>query len=118
VSGGIASPGANGRPRSNAPWIDDPQPVPHDLSHTHISSLIAAGWDIAEIAARVGDRIETVLRVYSHQFDAKRRSADRRASLEHRYGVRMATGMATYTPSQTITDGAKVQRLPTHRNTA
>ena len=66
--------------------IGEPRAVAHDLRHTHVSGLIAAGWDVVEIASRVGDTIETVLRVYSHEFDAKRRSAQRRASLEERYG--------------------------------
>lgn len=46
--------------------IADPQPVIHELRHTHVSALIAAGWDVVEIASCVGDTIETVLRVYSH----------------------------------------------------
>jgi len=71
--------------------------------------LIAAGWDVVEIASRVGDRIETVLNTYSHEFDAKRRSAERRASLEERYG--MATEMATHTPSQTVTPVARNPRI-------
>ena len=96
--------------------IPDPQPRVHDLRHTHVSGLIADGWDPVEVASRVGDTIETVLRVYSHDFDAKRRSGQRRASLEERYG--MATEMATHAPSQTVTDGATVQRLRTHRKTA
>lgn len=83
--------------------LEGPQPVIHDLRHTHVSGLIADGWDVVEVAARVGDRVETVLREYAHEFDAKRRSAVRRAALEERYGDGMATGMATSTPSQTIT---------------
>jgi Phage integrase family len=83
--------------------IEDPQPVIHDLRHTHVSGLIADGWDVVEIASRVGDRIETVLRVYAHEFDAKRRSAQRRAALEERYGRQDGYQMATYTPSQAIT---------------
>ncbi len=90
--------------------IEAPRPRVHDLRHTHVSGLIAAGWDVAEIASRVGDSIETVLRVYSHQFDAKRRSAQRRASLEDRYGG-MATEMATHTPSQTITPARRIARI-------
>jgi hypothetical protein len=38
------------------------------------SGLIADGWDVVEIAKRIGDRLETVLGTYSHEFDAKRRS--------------------------------------------
>ncbi len=83
--------------------IEDPRPVIHDLRHTHVSGLIADGWDVVEVAARVGDRVETVLRVYAHEFDAKRRSAARRASLEERYGRQDGYQMATHTPSQAIT---------------
>ena len=96
--------------------LDGPRPVIHDLRHTHASRLIALGWDPVEIAGRLGDRIETVLRVYAHEFDARRRSAERRAALESLYGED-GNQMATNTPLQTATDGAKVQRLPTHRNT-
>jgi integrase len=30
--------------------LNDPQPVVHDLRHTHASKLIAAGWDPVEVA--------------------------------------------------------------------
>ena len=90
--------------------IDAPRPRLHDLRHSHASNLIAAGWDVVEVAARVGDSVETVLRVYSHEFDAKRRSAERRASLEERYGE-MATEMATHTPSQTVTPVTRTARI-------
>ena len=93
-----------------------PRPTIHDLRHSHVSGLIADGWDVVEIAARVGDRIETVLRVYSHQVDAKRRSALRRASLEERYGAGMATRMATHTPSQAITDEGETPVIATLRD--
>lgn len=92
--------------------IESPHPVIHDLRHTHASKLIAAGWDPVEVAKRLGDRIETVLRVYAHEFDARRGSAERQAALESMYGG-MATEMATHAPSQTITDGPKVQHLRT-----
>lgn len=66
--------------------LEQPLPVIHDLRHTHASRLIALGWDPVEIARRLGDRVETVLRVYIHEFDARRRSAERRAALESLYG--------------------------------
>lgn len=91
-----------------------PQPVIHDLRHTHASKLIAAGWDPVEVAARLGDRVETVLRVYAHEFDARRRSAERRALLETLYGED-GDQMATSPPSQTITNTPKIQRLRTGR---
>lgn len=96
--------------------VAEPQPVVHDLRHTHVSRLIAAGWDPVEVAARIGDTLQTTLRVYSHEFDQARRGQERRDALERLYG--MATEMATDRPSQAVTDGAKVQRLPTRRNTA
>jgi integrase len=37
----------------------------HELRHSHVSRLFAAGRDPVSIAARVGDNIETVLRVYA-----------------------------------------------------
>lgn len=66
--------------------LGGPRPVIHDLRHTAASRLIAADWDPVEIAKRLGDRVETVLRVYAHEFDSRRRSDERRASLEAIYG--------------------------------
>lgn len=91
--------------------IEQPYPVPHDLRHTHASKLIRAGWDPVEVAKRLGDRIETILRVYVHEFDARRRSAERQSALESMYGD--GYQMATYAPSHTMTNGAEVQRLRT-----
>jgi integrase len=65
-------------------------PVPHDLRHTHASKLIATGFDMAEIATRLGDTIETVTRTYAHQWDAARRRKDHSARLEAAlYGTAM-----------------------------
>jgi integrase len=93
-----------------ASGIDLPHPKIHDLGHTHASKLIALGWDVVEIAKRLGDREATIWRVYAHEFDKRRRSAQRQAALESAYAG-MATGMATSTPAQAITDEAKVQHL-------
>jgi integrase len=82
--------------------IPDPQPTIHDLRHTHVSGLIADGWDPVEIARRIGDTLATTLAVYSHEFDARRRGDQRRKALEARYD----TGMATHEPQQTATNGA------------
>jgi integrase len=81
--------------------VPEPLPVIHDLRHTHVSGLIADGLDPVEVAQRIGDTLETTLRVYSHEFDARRRGAARRAALEARYG----DGMATDRPQQTAADG-------------
>jgi integrase len=65
-----------------------PAPTFHDLRHSHASALIAAGWDIAEVSARLGHAsIATTQRIYVHQFDAARRSGDRRDRLSALYGV-------------------------------
>jgi integrase len=64
-------------------------PAPHDLRHTHASRLIAAGWDPVEVAARLGDQIQTVLKVYAHEWDAARRRSDQGDRLEAIYGTAM-----------------------------
>jgi integrase len=53
----------------------------HFLRHTHGSQLIAAGWDVAAVAARLGDSIQTVMTTYAHEFDAHRREAEQREQL-------------------------------------
>jgi len=96
--------------------LDDPQPVIHDLRHTHVSGLIADRWDPVEVAGRIGDTLATTLRVYAHEFDAERRSELRRGALEARYGG----GMATRDPlSPAITgdaETAEVANLQVFRN--
>jgi integrase len=66
--------------------INPPRPTPHDLRHTHCSRLVAARWDVIEISRRLGDRVETILSTYAHEFDAHRRGAARRDALEELYG--------------------------------
>jgi integrase len=48
----------------------------HELRHSHVSVMFAAGHDAVAIAARIGDSVETVLRVYAHEYDAARRRHD------------------------------------------
>jgi integrase len=38
----------------------------HDLRHTHVTDLLAAGVPIKVVAERVGDSVTTMLRVYAH----------------------------------------------------
>jgi integrase len=62
-------------------------PTFHDLRHTHASALIANGWDPVEVCARLGHAsVATTLRIYAHQWDAARRSSDRRSRLAKLYG--------------------------------
>jgi integrase len=59
----------------------DEEMVWHWLRHTHASQLIAAGWTMADVAARLGDSIQTVMATYAHEFDAARREDEQRAGL-------------------------------------
>jgi integrase len=65
-------------------------PSPHDLRHTHASRLIAAGWDLVEVAARLGDTIETVMSEYAHAFDEVSRRGEQRDRLSAIYGSAMS----------------------------
>ncbi|MGI8903746.1 MAG: tyrosine-type recombinase/integrase [Solirubrobacteraceae bacterium] len=63
-----------------------PSPTFHALRHTHGSALIAAGWDIEEVSARLGHAdVTTTLREYTHAYDAARRSDVRRDRLAALY---------------------------------
>ncbi len=72
--------------------LSAPAPTFHDLRHTHASALIAQGWDIESVSARLGHAdITTTQRIYVHEFDAANRSDDRRAKLTVLYGNLMET---------------------------
>lgn len=61
-------------------------PTFHSLRHTHGSALIAAGWDIEEVSARLGHSdVGTTQRIYVHAYDAARRSSARRDRLTALY---------------------------------
>ena len=63
-------------------------PTFHALRHTHASALIAGGWDMEEVSARLGHTsVATTQRIYVHEFDAARRSDDRRRRLVALYGA-------------------------------
>jgi integrase len=62
-------------------------PTFHNLRHSHGSALIAAGWDIEEVSARLGHaNVATTMRAYVHEYDTARRSDDRRNRLAVMYG--------------------------------
>lgn len=89
-------------------------PTFHSLRHSHASALIAAGWDIEEVSARLGHAdVATTMRIYTHAFDAAARSTHRRerlaaleASVEASDGSRAAADA-----SNGEGDAAKVQQL-------
>jgi integrase len=61
-------------------------PTFHSLRHSHGSALIAAGWDIEEVSARLGhSNVGTTQRIYVHAYDTARRSAGRRDRLAALY---------------------------------
>ena len=65
-----------------------PAPTFHSLRHSHASALIAAGWDIEEVSARLGhSNVAITQRIYVHEFDAARRSDERRDRLAAMYGA-------------------------------
>jgi integrase len=62
-------------------------PTFHELRHAHASAWIASGGDLVELSSRLGHRDPSVTAsVYSHEFEAAARSADRRARLDALYG--------------------------------
>jgi len=95
-----------------------PRPTVHDLRHTHALWLIAAGWDVVEIAKRLGDRVEMVLSTYSHDFDARQRADERRSALEAIYGGGDGDQMATNRPSQGAAGEGKVLEFRPDRDTS
>jgi integrase len=55
----------------------------HDLRHTAISRLIAAGLDVVEVQRQAGHSKPSItLDIYSHQFEKAKRASDIRAKIE------------------------------------
>ncbi|MHB1570673.1 MAG: tyrosine-type recombinase/integrase, partial [Solirubrobacteraceae bacterium] len=80
----------------------EPAPTFHNLRHSHGSALIAAGWDIEEVSARLGHAdVSITMRTYVHEYEAARRSDDRRNRLTALYSR----------AEQTETSGADVVPL-------
>lgn len=62
-------------------------PTFHSLRHSHGSALIASGWDLEEVSARLGHRDVTITaRFYVHAYESAKRSAARTSRLESMYG--------------------------------
>lgn len=97
-----------------------PAPTFHSLRHSHASALIAQGWDIEEVSARLGHAdVATTQRTYVHEFDAARRSPERRARLAKLYGSDVEASVEAEDgngPQQTdIAAPAEVLPLPAER---
>jgi integrase len=66
----------------------DAAPSMHSLRHTHASELIAAGWDLEEVSARLGHaNVATTARIYIGGYDVGGRSEERRRRLVAMEGV-------------------------------
>ena len=62
-------------------------PTFHSLRHSHASTLIASGWDLQEVADRLGHSdVSVTARAYIHAYESARRSDDRRQRLAALYG--------------------------------
>jgi integrase len=56
----------------------------HTFRHTHVSELLARGESVVDVARRIGDRPDVVLKIYAHFIPgAGKRIATR---LEEMYG--------------------------------
>lgn len=64
----------------------------HTARHTHASRLLAAGVDVLEVAKRLGDKVETILRTYAHWIPTKNR--DTVSKLDAIYGDTTPRGEA------------------------
>jgi len=93
--------------------LSAPAPTFHDLRHTHASALIAHGWDIESVSARLGHRdVATTQRIYIHEFDAANRSDERRAKLAALYGGNAVETTDSRRATQThSTENAKARQL-------
>jgi integrase len=65
-----------------------PAPSFHDLRHSHASALIAEGWPVTDVSARLGHASATVtMTIYAHAIDCASRSQDRRDKLAKLYAA-------------------------------
>lgn len=62
----------------------------HDLRHTAISRWIAAGLDPVTVARMAGDKVETIMSTYAHEFDAAKNRDGLRDKLEAGTSIRLA----------------------------
>lgn len=78
----------------------------HYLRHTHGSQRAAAGWDVAAVAARLGDTVATVQGTYLHEFDAAGREDGQREQLDA-MAAPMAAPAGTKRHARAVAGGAR-----------
>jgi integrase len=59
----------------------------HTCRHTHASRLLADGVDTAEVAKRIGDKIDTLTKVYAHWIPTTNRDTAAKIDAIYRSGV-------------------------------
>ena len=98
----------------------DPAPSWHDLRHTHVSRLLAAGRDPVSVAARIGDSVQTLLSTYAHEFDTARRRAQESNELASMYdrGSAMEASDASTARQAAASGDAEVADLQARRDAA
>jgi integrase len=88
-----------------------PAPTFHDLRHSHLSRLFAAGRDPVYIATSAADAVATVLRVYAHEYDDARRRASESDELAALYD----RASAVEAPDGNAAQQTATARAPTWR---
>lgn len=94
-----------------------PAPTFHDLRHSNASALIAQGWDLQEVSSRLGHAdVGTTQRTYVHEFDAARRSGERRDRLAKLYEApaveaRLEAAGRSSSQQRRATDAQNVHKL-------
>jgi integrase len=91
----------------------------HSLRHSAASEAIHAGDSVEEVSWRLGHKNSiTTARIYTHELKSAKRSAERRAKLDTRYGGRWqqlaADDLSSDQPAS-ATDGAEVVDLQAKR---
>jgi integrase len=70
-----------------------PAPTFHALRHTHASALLAEGFDIEVVSARLGHAsVAVTMAVYTHEYDRTRRSEAVRSKLAQMYDGATSVG--------------------------
>jgi integrase len=90
-----------------------PWPTFHELRHAHASAWIAEGGDLVELSSRLGHADPSITAgVYSHEFEAAARSAERRARLDAMYGGDVAADVAATEVNATQSVATGTDGLP------
>jgi integrase len=66
--------------------------TPHTFRHTYGSKLVAAGLDIGYVARQMGDTVETIMRVYTHEYESVQHEARARGIMESEFGGLLSGG--------------------------